>query len=273
VRARLAMAECATERRCERPKSKPPCAGWLAISTARIRHRASTDRAPTVSRGLVRAAHRRTSGLGRREYGLVHTDRATMMVFHRERPLANRPTPAATSTSCSGPRSRFALCDPRRYSSTWSTRRRGLAAVRGDGPRAARPRPHEHLHRALAGRRRAIAALLLDQRVVAGLGNIYVCEGAVPRAYRPAQGCRAVSRPALAASGGRGCSSRRWRRRLRLARPCPADGELGLRDAIRRLRREGLCARTTAASDRRRRSTWLCPVQVGRSLDDSAPRR
>ena len=33
-----------------------------------------------------------------------------------------------------------------------------------------------HLHRAFAGRRQAVKTLLLDQRVVAGLGNIYVAE-------------------------------------------------------------------------------------------------
>jgi formamidopyrimidine-DNA glycosylase len=40
----------------------------------------------------------------------------------------------------------------------------------GDGFDAA------HLQRAFAGRRQSVKATLLDQRVVAGLGNIYVCE-------------------------------------------------------------------------------------------------
>jgi len=34
----------------------------------------------------------------------------------------------------------------------------------------------EHLKRAFAGRRQSAKTLLLDQRIVAGLGNIYVCE-------------------------------------------------------------------------------------------------
>ncbi len=34
----------------------------------------------------------------------------------------------------------------------------------------------DYLHDALAGRRQGIKTLLLDQRIVAGLGNIYVCE-------------------------------------------------------------------------------------------------
>src|ERR1700761_3505982 len=40
----------------------------------------------------------------------------------------------------------------------------------GDGFDAA------HLQRAFAGRRQSVKATLLDQRIVAGLGNIYVCE-------------------------------------------------------------------------------------------------
>lgn len=40
----------------------------------------------------------------------------------------------------------------------------------------------EHLGRAFAGRRQGAKTLLLDQRVVAGLGNIYVCE-ALHRAH------------------------------------------------------------------------------------------
>jgi formamidopyrimidine-DNA glycosylase len=34
----------------------------------------------------------------------------------------------------------------------------------------------EHLQRAFAGKRQSVKATLLDQRIVAGLGNIYVCE-------------------------------------------------------------------------------------------------
>jgi formamidopyrimidine-DNA glycosylase len=42
-----------------------------------------------------------------------------------------------------------------------------------------------HLARAFAGRRQSVKATLLDQRVVAGLGNIYVCEALFRAAIAP----------------------------------------------------------------------------------------
>src|SRR6201999_2759000 len=55
----------------------------------------------------------------------------------------------------------------------------------------------DHLKAAFTGRKQGPKTLLLDQRVVAGLGNIYVCE-ALNRArispFKPAGG---VSRPRL----------------------------------------------------------------------------
>lgn len=53
------------------------------------------------------------------------------------------------------------------------------------------------LHRALAGRSAAIKLLLLDQRIVAGLGNIYVCEALHRAAIRPTRPGGTVSRKAL----------------------------------------------------------------------------
>lgn len=43
----------------------------------------------------------------------------------------------------------------------------------------------DYLAKALAGRRTSIKALLLDQRIVAGLGNIYVCEALYRTHLRP----------------------------------------------------------------------------------------
>ena len=71
--------------------------------------------------------------------------------------------------------------DPRRFGSIdlVPTARRGRAPAAGRaGPGAARRRRSRRrcLSAALAGRRTPIKAALLDQRIVAGLGNIYVCE-------------------------------------------------------------------------------------------------
>ena len=72
--------------------------------------------------------------------------------------------------------SRVTLVDPRALA-TMAVHRDGSAALPSLGPE-----PHDpslgaaYLRAALAGRRGAIKPELLDQRVVAGLGNIYVAE-------------------------------------------------------------------------------------------------
>jgi formamidopyrimidine-DNA glycosylase len=50
---------------------------------------------------------------------------------------------------------------------------------------------------ALAGRKAPIKALLLDQRIVAGLGNIYVCEALHMASIAPGRAGRRISRPRL----------------------------------------------------------------------------
>jgi formamidopyrimidine-DNA glycosylase len=55
-----------------------------------------------------------------------------------------------------------------------------------------------HLARVFAGRRQAVKSLLLDQRVVAGLGNIYVCEALHRARISPLAPAGALSRPRLA---------------------------------------------------------------------------
>jgi len=55
-----------------------------------------------------------------------------------------------------------------------------------------------HLLAALKGRRQAFKLLLLDQRIVAGLGNIYVCEALFRAGIDPRRAGGDVSRAALA---------------------------------------------------------------------------
>jgi formamidopyrimidine-DNA glycosylase len=55
-----------------------------------------------------------------------------------------------------------------------------------------------YLQRAFAGRRQSVKATLLDQRVVAGLGNIYVCEALFRSGIDPQKAAGAVSRRKLA---------------------------------------------------------------------------
>ena len=73
---------------------------------------------------------------------------------------------------------KIVLNDPRRFGSLDLVRTRDLEQLQ---PFAALgPEPldigAEELKRRLAGRSAAIKTLLLDQRIIAGLGNIYVCE-------------------------------------------------------------------------------------------------
>jgi formamidopyrimidine-DNA glycosylase len=129
---------------------------------------------------------------------------------------------------------------------------------------------HEaHLAAALAGRRTPIKAALLDQRIVAGLGNIYVCEalfraGISPRRVAGSLGPRRIARltrairdvltEAIAAGGS---SLRDYRQ---------ADGELGyFQHAFDVYGREGAPCRKPGCDGRiarlvqSARSSFHCP--------------
>jgi formamidopyrimidine-DNA glycosylase len=54
-----------------------------------------------------------------------------------------------------------------------------------------------HLERAFAGRRQSVKATLLDQRIVAGLGNIYVCEALFRAGVGPERDAGGVGRRRL----------------------------------------------------------------------------
>lgn len=126
----------------------------------------------------------RVSRLTRRaKFGLIHTDRSDVLVFHLGMSGRWRIDPAARDkhdhlflTMEDGPV--LALNDPRRFGSVDLV---SDAELRSWPPLAALgPEPTEvdvkDLYRRLQGRAAAIKLLLLDQRIVAGLGNIYVCE-------------------------------------------------------------------------------------------------
>ena len=126
------------------------------------------------------------AGLGRRaKYGLIATDRGDTLVFHLGMSGRWRVDPGAVEThdhllieTQAG--RRLALNDPRRFGFLDLLRTDALdtyppfAAM---GPEPLGPElTGAYLRTALAGRTAPIKAMLLDQRIVAGLGNIYVCE-------------------------------------------------------------------------------------------------
>lgn len=126
------------------------------------------------------------TGLGRRaKYGLIDTDRGDTLIFHLGMSGRWRLDPETIGThdhlvleTASG--RRLALNDPRRFGSLDLVPTEGLAsfpAFAALGPEPLGPSfTGGRLATALAGRSAPIKALLLDQRIVAGLGNIYVCE-------------------------------------------------------------------------------------------------
>ena len=128
----------------------------------------------------------RVSALGRRaKYGLIHTDRGQTLVFHLGMSGRWRIDPAAHDKhdhfvleTESG--HVLALNDARRFGSLDLVATDALEhwpqfAAMGPEPLGEGLSP-AHLKAAFAERKQAIKLLLLDQRIVAGLGNIYVCE-------------------------------------------------------------------------------------------------
>ena len=162
--------------------------------------RADLRRALPVDLGQ-RLTGARVTSLGRRaKYGLIGTDRGDTLVFHLGMSGRWRIDPAELLPhdhfliETDEPR-RLALNDPRRFGSLDLVGTDDLSAW---PPFAALgPEPFDldaqELRRRLKGRSAAIKLLLLDQRIVAGLGNIYVCEALYRAGIHPRRAGGSVS--------------------------------------------------------------------------------
>lgn len=143
----------------------------------------------------------RVTGLSRRaKYGRIDTDRGDSLIFHLGMSGHWRIDPKEV-----GKHDHFlihadnghvvALNDARRFGSLDLVPTDAL----GDWPAFAAlgPEPFDltarELKRRLAGRKAAIKLLLLDQRIVAGLGNIYVCEALFRSRINPKRAGGSVS--------------------------------------------------------------------------------
>ena len=149
------------------------------------------------------------TSLGRRaKYGLVHTDRGDTMVFHLGMSGAWRIDPADLGKHDhllleTDEGRRLHLRDPRRFGSV------DLVATgqleQWPAFEALGPEPlggtidGAWLHRKFEGRTAAVKLLLLDQRVVAGLGNIYACEALFRAGIDPRKPAGKVGRAKLGA--------------------------------------------------------------------------
>jgi len=217
------------------------------------------------------------TGLGRRaKYGLIHTDRATTLVFHLGMSGSWRIDPSEPRKHdhmvIDTAQHRFALHDPRRFGFVDLVVTAGLEswpAFAVMGPEPLGPDlTVAHLKAALTDRKPAIKAMLLDQRIVAGLGNIYVCEALFRARIDPRKPAGQVTRPelerlvpairaVLEQSIGDGGSS--------LRDYTAPDGELGyFASRFDVYGREGKPCRPPCTGTVRRivqggRSTWFCP--------------
>lgn len=146
------------------------------------------------------------TSLGRRaKYGLIHTDRNQSMVFHLGMSGRWRIDPGEIGKHdhlvIETASHSFALNDARRFGSvdlvdTGLLLQWPQFAAMGPEPLGDEFTP-PYLKAALAGRKQAIKLLLLDQRIIAGLGNIYVCEALHRARINPTKAAGRVSLPAL----------------------------------------------------------------------------
>jgi len=149
----------------------------------------------------------RVTGLSRRaKYGLLHLDRGATFVFHLgmsgrwriDPEMPDRHDHLLLETGSNS----FALCDPRRFGSVDLIDTGRLDAwpqFASLGPEPLGPDlTAQHLKDALAGKTQSIKLCLLDQRIVAGLGNIYVCEALWRARIHPLKAGGKVTKPQLA---------------------------------------------------------------------------
>ena len=149
----------------------------------------------------------RVTSLGRRaKYGLVHTDRGDTMVFHLGMSGAWRVDPDDLGKHDhllieTDEGRRLHLRDPRRFGSVDlvpTTELEEWPAFKALGPEPLGGAVDGRwLKQRFAGRSAAVKLLLLDQRVVAGLGNIYVCEALFRARIDPRKAAGRVSRAKL----------------------------------------------------------------------------
>lgn len=143
----------------------------------------------------------RVSRLRRRaKYGLIDTDRGDTLVFHLGMSGRWRIDPTEIEKHDhfivdTDDGRRLALNDARRFGSLDLVRTGELGAW---PPFAALgPEPldtsADELKRRLAGRTAPIKLLLLDQRIIAGLGNIYVCEALFRAGIHPMRAGGSIS--------------------------------------------------------------------------------
>jgi len=192
----------------ELPEVETTVAGLRSVLDGRVLTHVEPRRAdlrtpfpPDLRQRLTGA---RVESLGRRaKYGLIDTDRGDTMIFHLGMSGRWRIDPQSIGAHDhllleTDAGQRLSLCDPRRFGFVDLARSDGIDAY----PPFTRMGPEPlgegftgaALHAALKGKRTPMKAALLDQRVVAGLGNIYVCEALYDAGIAPSMLAGRLSR-------------------------------------------------------------------------------
>ncbi|OYY69927.1 MAG: DNA-formamidopyrimidine glycosylase [Sphingomonadales bacterium 28-55-16] len=149
----------------------------------------------------------RIETLGRRaKYGLIYTDRQDVLIFQLGMSGRWRVDPVKIEKHdhfiLETARGRVvALNDHRRFGSLDITDSAKLDAYRFFAKMGPEPLSHAFdasvLQKALHGRKAPIKAMLLNQNIVAGLGNIYVCEALHMAGIDPIVAASSISKPRL----------------------------------------------------------------------------
>ncbi len=220
----------------------------------------------------------RVTGIERRaKYGLIDTDRGDTMIFHLGMSGHWRIDPTELGSHDhlvieTDEGRRVALNDARRFGSVDLVATQAVdawPAIRALGPEPLGPGFNEAMLRArFAGRQAPIKAMLMDQRTVAGLGNIYVCEALNIARISPARAAGRISSARLDVLVGavRGVLERAIAAGGSTLRDFKApDGTLGLFPSQYRVYgREGEPCPCGRGKVRRRvesgRSTFWCPA-------------
>lgn len=195
----------------ELPEVETTVAGLRAVLDGEIIARAEPRRAdlrwpiPVDLRQRLTGA--RVTGLGRRaKYGLIHTDRDDVLIFHLGMSGRWRVDPAEIEKHDhfileTGAGRVVALNDHRRFGSLDIVRSGELDASRHFVAMGPEPLSDDFdakaLQSAIRGRAAPIKAMLLNQSIVAGLGNIYVCEALHMAGIAPTLAAGKLTKPRL----------------------------------------------------------------------------
>jgi formamidopyrimidine-DNA glycosylase len=195
----------------ELPEVETTVAGLRKVLDGEIISRAEAYRAdlrwpmPVDLRQRLTGA--RITGLSRRaKYGMIHTDRDDVLIFHLGMSGRWRVDPSEIEKHDhfvieTGGGRLVALNDPRRFGSLDITPVEQIDAYKpfvGMGPEPLSDAFNATVFRdALKGRAAPIKAMLLNQNIVAGLGNIYVCEALHMAGISPVIASAKISKPRL----------------------------------------------------------------------------